>query len=68
MHLHLLLLCTLSLFFSGALSAQKLTRADEFIVSINTPNGKSDFDRLVELGVVKELTGRPTFRLYGMAP
>ena len=25
-------------------------------------------DRLVELGVVKELTGRKTFRLYGFAP
>ncbi|WP_298937425.1 DUF1403 family protein [uncultured Ruegeria sp.] len=25
-------------------------------------------DRLVELGVVQELTGRPTFRLYGIAP
>ena len=25
-------------------------------------------DRLVELGVVKELTGRSTFRLYGFAP
>ncbi|WP_029064435.1 DUF1403 family protein [Labrenzia sp. DG1229] len=25
-------------------------------------------DRLVELGVVKELTGRPTFRLYGVCP
>lgn len=25
-------------------------------------------DRLVELGVVRELTGRPTFRLYGFAP
>lgn len=25
-------------------------------------------DRLVELGVVKELTGRPTFRLYGVTP
>lgn len=25
-------------------------------------------DRLVELGIVKELTGRPTFRLYGLAP
>ena len=24
-------------------------------------------DRLVRLGVVKELTGRPTFRLYGVA-
>lgn len=25
-------------------------------------------DRLVELGVAKELTGRPTFRLYGISP
>lgn len=25
-------------------------------------------DRLVELGVALELTGRPTFRLYGIAP
>ena len=25
-------------------------------------------DRLVNLGVVCELTGRPTFRLYGIAP
>lgn len=25
-------------------------------------------DRLVELGVVKELTGRPTFRFYGLVP
>lgn len=25
-------------------------------------------DRLVELGVVRELTGRPTFRLYGIVP
>jgi hypothetical protein len=25
-------------------------------------------DRLVELGVAHELTGRPTFRLYGIAP
>ena len=24
-------------------------------------------DRLVELGVARELTGRPTFRLYGIA-
>jgi hypothetical protein len=23
-------------------------------------------DRLVDLGVVRELTGRPTFRLYGV--
>lgn len=25
-------------------------------------------DRLVEMGVTRELTGRPTFRLYGIAP
>jgi hypothetical protein len=25
-------------------------------------------DRLVDLGVARELTGRPTFRLYGIAP
>jgi len=25
-------------------------------------------DRLVELGVIKELTGRATFRLYGVSP
>ncbi len=25
-------------------------------------------DRLVELGVARELTGRPMFRLYGIAP
>ncbi|WP_299605275.1 DUF1403 family protein [uncultured Tateyamaria sp.] len=25
-------------------------------------------DRLVEMGVARELTGRPTFRLYGIAP
>jgi len=31
-------------------------------------NARRLCDRLVELGVVKELTGRPTFRLYGLSP
>ena len=31
-------------------------------------NARRLCDRLVELGVVKELTGRPTFRLYGVTP
>lgn len=31
-------------------------------------NARRLCDRLVELGVVKELTGRSTFRLYGIAP
>ena len=45
---------------------------DDAIVASQTIAGISDrglrrlFDRLIELGAVRELTGRPTFRIYGL--
>lgn len=50
---------------------QKLLSGDAMVAS-DPVAGISDrglrrlFDRLVELGAVRELTGRPTFRIYGL--
>lgn len=46
--------------------------ADDAIVASQDVQGMSNrglrrlFDRLVDLGAVRELTGRPTFRIYGL--
>lgn len=46
--------------------------SDDAIVASENIAGMSDrglrrlFDRLVELGAVRELSGRPTFRIYGL--
>ncbi len=46
--------------------------SDDAIVASEKISGMSDrglrrlFDRLVELGAVRELSGRPTFRIYGL--
>ncbi|WP_353810548.1 DUF1403 family protein [Mesorhizobium sp.] len=46
--------------------------SDDAIVASDKIAGMSDrglrrlFDRLVELGAVRELSGRPTFRIYGL--
>lgn len=46
--------------------------ADDAIVASEKIAGMSDrglrrlFDRLIELGAVRELSGRPTFRIYGL--
>lgn len=46
--------------------------SDDAIVASETIGGMSDrslrrlFDRLVELGAIRELSGRPTFRIYGI--
>ena len=46
--------------------------SDDAIVASEKIAGMSDrglrrlFDRLVELGAVRELSGRPTFRIYGL--
>ncbi|RVA74173.1 DUF1403 family protein, partial [Mesorhizobium sp. M7A.F.Ca.CA.001.11.2.1] len=46
--------------------------SDDAIVASEKIAGMSDrglrrlFDRLVELGAVRELSGRPTFRSYGL--
>lgn len=37
-------------------------------ISMTSRAARRFCDRLVELGVARELTGRPTFRLYGIAP
>jgi hypothetical protein len=46
--------------------------SDDAVVASENIAGMSDrglrrlFDRLVELGAVRELSGRPTFRIYGL--
>ena len=46
--------------------------SDDAIVASEQIAGMSDrglrrlFDRLMELGAVRELSGRPTFRIYGL--
>lgn len=52
---------------------ERLLNEDALVASRGAPtNGMSDralrrlFDRLVDLGAVRELTGRPTFRIYGL--
>lgn len=46
--------------------------SDDAIVASENISGMSDrglrrlFDRLIELGAVRELSGRPTFRIYGL--
>jgi hypothetical protein len=46
--------------------------SDDAIVASERIAGMSDrglrrlFDRLLELGAVRELSGRPTFRIYGL--
>lgn len=55
---------------SGAVIERLLT--DDAIVASERIGGMSDrglrrlFDRLVEFGAVRELSGRPTFRIYGL--
>ncbi|MER9945403.1 DUF1403 family protein [Mesorhizobium sp. M0092] len=42
------------------------TVASEKIVGMSDRGLRRLFDRLVELGAVRELSGRPTFRIYGL--
>ncbi len=55
---------------AGAALELFLTRdavAPVALTSLNSDRASRRFcDRLVELGVVRELTGRDTFRLYGL--
>ncbi|UVK35525.1 DUF1403 family protein (plasmid) [Mesorhizobium sp. AR10] len=56
---------------ASALVVERLL-SDDAIVASEKIAGMSDrglrrlFDRLVELGAVRELSGRPTFRIYGL--
>lgn len=56
----------------GAEDAIKKILAEDAITAAMRPGNLSEraarrlFDRLVPLGVLRELTGRPTFRLYGI--
>jgi hypothetical protein len=56
---------------AAAVVVEKLL-SDDAIVASEKVSGMSDrglrrlFDRLVELGAVRELSGRSTFRIYGL--
>lgn len=49
-----------------ALMSEDVLAAATASRSMSDRSGRRFFDRLVSLGAVRELTGRPTFRLYGL--
>jgi Fic family protein len=49
-----------------SLFSQDALVASQTIAGISDRGLRRLFDRLTELGAVRELTGRPTFRIYGL--